>query len=112
MQNSITNQKKATRLSVVKTYASDIQGEEVKLVMYRKGSSYGVVTLRHNTATAKDYQEDEKKSLSTFVGNESSVIDWVNLNEANTRYNTLLMDLIGKTRRASTFGAPHLRVVA
>jgi len=112
MQRSMANQRKHTQIKVVKMYESVMQDEEVKLVMYRKGASYGVATIRHNTVLAKNYQEDEQQNLSTFIGNEASIIDWIDINEATVRYNSLLMDLIGKTKRTAVLGAQNLRVVA
>jgi hypothetical protein len=85
---------KRTEFPIVKSYESNLEGENVKLLMYRHGRRYGVVTLFPDAAVTADYQHNETNELRTLIGNECSIIDWVSMEEANQRYARIAMKLL------------------
>lgn len=103
--------------SIEKMYESFMSGENVCLILYRRRDLYGVVTLYKNTAVSQDYvhSEPETNILSTFKGNEESIIDWVPLDLANRRFTNLMMKRIymecGLPDNGGVKNAPHLMLV-
>lgn len=107
-------QEKSARLIEVKVYQSILEGEQIRVVMYRKGVRYGVVSLFKETAVARDYRNaDTHNELRTFIGNEENIIDWVSAKTSNQRYNDLLIQLLLKEKSHKLkIGIPHLKIVS
>lgn len=76
-------------MTEVISYTSALHKGCIKVVLYRKGKKYGVVTIRGNAAISRDYQ-NIGEDLSTFIGHEAEIIDWTSLDKAKTRYADLL----------------------
>lgn len=83
---------------VVQSYESMLEGEIVKLVMYRCRQLYGIVTLFPDVAVAADYRNNESNELRTLIGNETSIIDWVSLELAKDRYAHIVVKLLYQSR--------------
>lgn len=90
--------KTIAKLTIVKSYQSRLDGENIRLVMYRKEqrgkTRYGIAKLFSDIACTKDYRNPEANELRTFPGNEDSIIDWVSAQEANARYTNIMMELL------------------
>lgn len=71
------------------------QGAQKRRVMLcKRGAHYGVVTLFENTAVAADYHNPSRDQLSTVVGNEAAIIDWVDIRTAERRYAELFASVM------------------
>jgi hypothetical protein len=109
--------KRTTRLVMVKHYESKLDGEKVKLILYRKGERYGVVSHFPGAAVARDYKNgDITCELRTMIENQEYIIDWVSVTVADERYINQLMNLINRKQKdrasiAQSNGAPRLRIV-
>lgn len=74
----------------VSSYSYTLNDADTKVAMYKKGSKYGVITIRGDVASTLDYQNDDERELRAYVGNEEKLIDWTSLDEAKKRYAELL----------------------
>ena len=94
-----------------------LEGEHVRLVMYRRGLKYGVVSLFSEAAVAADYRQHESSELRTLIGNEGSIIDWVHFELANQRFTDIAMQLLNQKPGAGVpiqakAGKPRLQLVS
>lgn len=95
MEYAIYKMKPPINMPVVKKYESFLKGEMVRVVMYRNGRRYGVVMVKGNTASTINPM-DKSDRLTTFAGNEESIIEWVPIELANSHYADLVLPLLGQ----------------
>lgn len=90
-------------MPVAKNYESFLKGEKVRVVMYRNGRRYGVVMVKGNTASVVNPQ-DISDRLTTFAGNEASIIEWVPIELANKHYADLVLPLLDRNSQIKRTG--------
>lgn len=91
--NQIKN--RPQKIKVLKEYTSKMDGKNIIcLRLCARGNHFGVVKIYPDSAVAYDYSNNEKLELRTFVGNEESIIDWVDIDLANRRYASLVTEFM------------------